>query len=199
MKTKIWMKSVPACLMAGSLLAIGGATTALAAGPAMQGQVTLRTLTPTEIKTYSLTGIQGASGLNTVGVGQPAYLEALVNAAIAPSNIVSVTWTLTSKPIGSAAVLLPTPLGTAIPTYKMADRFSNAGVPYDQVAWPGGVDTGNALNNGRTVLRPDVTGQYTVTATIVTGGGSGTTNLTQKSRRALMWVSPPARFATAAG
>jgi hypothetical protein len=32
---------------------------------------------------------------------------------------------------------------------------------------------------GRTLLRPDVAGQYAVVATIVTAGGSGTTNLTQ--------------------
>ena len=166
MKTNASINKMPTCLMAVVLMAIGTTTTALAAAPALQGQVTLRPLTPSEIKDYSLTGLQGASGLTAVGVGQPAYLEALVNAAIAPSNIVSVTWVLTSKPIGSAAALASSPLGANIPTYKMADRYNQAGAPVFQLA-------------GRTLLRPDITGQYTVTVTIVTAGGSGTTNLTQ--------------------
>jgi hypothetical protein len=168
-----------ACLVVTGLTLLGGGFAVRAAGPVLTGFLTIRPLTPTEIKTYALTGTQGASGLNTVGVGQPAYLEALVSAAVAPSNIVSVTWTLTSKPIGSAAVLLSTPLGTNIPTYKTADLITQTGAPYAQVAWPGGINTGDPANNGRTFLRPDVTGQYTVTAAIVSIG-SGTTNLTQK-------------------
>lgn len=145
--------------MVVALLAAGAATT-MRAAPALNGQVTLRPLTPQDIKDYSLTGLQGASGLSAVGVGQPAYLEALVNIAIAPSNITSVTWVLTNKPIGSVATLASSPLGTNVPTFKMADRLTL------QVA-------------GRKLLRPDVAGQYTVVATIVTAGGSGTTNLTQ--------------------
>jgi hypothetical protein len=148
-----------------ALLAMGSATTLMGAAPALTGQVSLRPLTPTEIKTYALTGAQGASGMNAVGVGQPAYLDALVNAAIAPSNIVSVTWTLTSKPIGSAATLVTSPLGANVPPGYMADRFNQAGVPASQVA-------------DRRMLRPDMTGQYTVTAAIVTAGGSGSTNIT---------------------
>jgi hypothetical protein len=178
MKTNILINKMAVCLMPLVLMALGYSTTTWAAAPALQGYATLRPLTPTEIKAYSLTGIQGASGLNTVGVGQPFYLEAIVNAAIAPSNIISVTWKLTAKPLDSMATLLPSPLGTAIPTYKTADRYTQTGAAYDQVAWPGGLNTGSATNNGRALLRPDVTGQYTVTATIVTGGGSGTTNIT---------------------
>lgn len=141
-------------------LLTAGAATPMWAAPALNGQVTLRPLTPQDIKDYSLTGLQGASGLSAVGVGQPAYLEALVNIGIAPSNITSVTWVLTNKPIGSVAALASSPLGTNVPTFKMADRLTL------QVA-------------GRALLRPDVAGQYTVVATIVTAGGSGTTNLTQ--------------------
>src|SRR5271157_3008645 len=178
MKTNNRTTTMTVGLMAGMLMAIGSTMTTLAAPPVSQAQITLRPLVPTELVTYSVTNLQLSAGLNTIGVGEPAYLEALVNAAIAQSNIISVTWTLTSKPLGSTAVLLPTPLGTSIPTYKMADRFSSPGVPYDQVAWPGGINTGSATNNGRVLLRPDLTGQYTVTANIVLGGGSGTTNLT---------------------
>ncbi len=152
------------CLAAGVLLVAGATSTARA--QALQGSVTLRPLTPSEIKDYSLTGAQGASGLSAVGVGQPAYLEALVNAAIAPSNILSVTWVLTNKPLGSAVELAPSPLGTNVPTYKMADRYNNSGSRVFQVA-------------GRTMLLPDVTGQYTVVVRIVAAGTSGSTNLTQ--------------------
>ena len=55
-----------------SLLTMGSAMTAIGAAPALTGKVVLRPLTPAEIKTYALTGAQGASGLSAVGVGQPA-------------------------------------------------------------------------------------------------------------------------------
>ncbi|HWC60079.1 MAG TPA: hypothetical protein VHC44_10340, partial [Verrucomicrobiae bacterium] len=152
-------------LAAMALLAMGSATTVMAAPPALNGKVVLRQLTPTEIKTYSLGSAQGASGMTAVGVGQPAYLDALVNAAIAPSNIVSVTWTLTGKPSGSIAALVASPLGTNVPPGNIYDRINNSGAAVTQVA-------------GRMMLRPDMAGQYTVTAAIVTAGGSGTTNLT---------------------
>ncbi len=147
-----------------TLLTAGSAITAIGAAPALNGKVVLRPLTPSEIKTYGLTGAQGASGLSAVGVGQPAYLEALVNAAIAPSNIVSVTWTLASKPVGSSAALVTSPLGSNVPPGYIADRINNSGAAVTQVA-------------DRTMLRPDMAGQYTVSAAIVTTG-SGNTNLT---------------------
>ena len=99
------IRIVPACLLAAALMAVGATTVANAAAPALQGQVVLRPLTPQEVKDYSLTGLQTASGLSTVAIGQPAYVDALVNGAIAASNIVSVTWELSSKPVGSAAAL----------------------------------------------------------------------------------------------
>ena len=155
------------CIMAVVLIVAGAATTALAAPPALQGQIALRPLTPSEITDYGLpASTETASGLSAVGKGQPIYLEALVNSAIAPSNIVSVTWALTNKPVGSVAPFTSSPLGANVPTYKMADRFDNSGKPVSQVA-------------GRTLLRPDLTGQYTVLVTIVTAGGSGTTNIAQ--------------------
>ena len=147
------------------LVTVGATFTARAAAPPLNGQITLRPLTPSEIKDYALTNAQGASGLSAVGLGQPAYLEVLVNAAIAPSNIVSVTWVLTNKPAGSAATLATSPLGSNVPTYKMADRFNNSGAPVLQVA-------------ARKLLRPDVAGQYSVFVSVVSGGGSGNTNLT---------------------
>jgi hypothetical protein len=159
------------CLMAVFLTAFCAVTTARAAGPALQGQLLLRPLTPQDIKDYSLTGLQGASGLNTVGVGQPAYLEVLVNNAVTNSDITNVTWTLTAKPVGSSAALAASPLGTNVPTFRMADRFNNNGAPVYKVPTFGGAPV-------RRVLRPDTVGQYTVTVTVQTAS-SGSTNLTQ--------------------
>jgi hypothetical protein len=148
----------PAAVAGAFLLALGIANTAGAA-TALQGSIALRTLTPQDIKDYKLTGIQGASGLNTVGLGQPAYLEALVNKAVPAANITNVSWTLSAAPLGSTATLTASPLGTNVPTYKMADQVAF------QVA-------------GRTLLSPDVAGQYTVTVQVDTSS-SGSTNLTQ--------------------
>ena len=168
MKMNRAIKTVPTCLMAVMLMAVCAVTTTRAAALALQGQVTLRPLSPQDIKDYSLTNvpnIQGASGLSTVGVGQPAYLEALVNNAVPNSDITNIVWTLTVRPAGSAAALAASPLGANVPTYKIADRINQSGAPVYKVA-------------GRTLLRPDVTGQYTVAVTIQTAS-SGSTTLTQ--------------------
>ena len=168
MKTFSFFKQSTCCLVSIALVFASLAITVRAAGPALQGQVTLRPLTPTEINNYLLTNAQGASGLTTVGVGQPVYLEALVNNAVPTSDITNVTWVLTTKPSGSGAVLTNSPLGTNIPTFKIADRINQAGAAVYKVAG----------TSGRTLLRPDVTGQYIVTATIKTAN-SGNTNLTK--------------------
>src|SRR5689334_36984 len=105
MKRTRSIRIVPVCLMAAALMAVGATTVANAAAPAMQGQVLVRPLTPQETKDYGIPTVQIASGLGTVAIGQPAYLDAQVNYALADSNITSVVWTLTTKPIGSSAVL----------------------------------------------------------------------------------------------
>ncbi len=156
--TARWLRAVAFLLLVGVEMA--------SAAPALQGQVTLRPLTPQDMVTYGLTDLQGASGLSAVGVGQPAYFEALVNSAVTNADITNVTWTLTSKPNGSSATLLASPLGSHVPTSNMADRFNSSGAAVFKVA-------------GRTLLRPDVTGQYAVSVTIQTSS-SGSTNLTQK-------------------
>ncbi|HXJ58298.1 MAG TPA: hypothetical protein VNU68_16705, partial [Verrucomicrobiae bacterium] len=148
------------------ILAITSTTAAWASAPPLQGQITLRPLTPQEIYDYGLTDVQGASGLSTMAVGQPAYLEVLVNNAVPNSDITNVTWTLTGRPPGSGAVLEASPLGPNIPTYKIADRIDQNGAPVFKVA-------------GRTMLRPDLIGSYTVSASIQTAS-SGNTNLTQR-------------------
>lgn len=146
-------------LAAAVLTCLGSASAVRAAAPALNGYLTLRPLTQTEISKYMLTNppAQFSGGLNTIGLGEPAYLEALANISIAPSNVTAVVWTLTSAPVGSHATIVPSPLGMNVPVYKTADA-----VIY-QVA-------------GRAMLRPDLEGPYTVTATIA-ATGSGSTNL----------------------
>ncbi|HYG21882.1 MAG TPA: multiheme c-type cytochrome [Verrucomicrobiae bacterium] len=160
MKPKTWTKPAYALLAACALFAPGGGNAIAATAPAagLNGQLQLRPLTPQEIKDHALTGRQTASGLNTIGIGQPAYLDAVVNSSVAPASITSVTWNLSNKPIGSAAAITSSPLSTNVPVYKPADRLVL------RVA-------------GRAVLVPDVVGQYTVVATINTT--TGTTNVSQ--------------------
>jgi len=155
---------------------IATAATVNAAATALLGQVAPRPLTPTEISSttgYSLTNAQFSAGLTTVALGEPVYLDAMVSASIAPSNIVGVTWSLpaTNKPVGSTAMLTNSPLGTNVPLFKTGDRVTGgaggAPSPYLQLA-------------GRTFFRPDAVGQYTVLATITTAGGNiapATTNI----------------------
>src|SRR4051812_12383915 len=129
MNTTTAIRTVTLWLIAVVLMARLTGMTALAAAPALQGQITLRPLTPGEIQTYALKDVQRASGLSTVPVGAPAYLELLVNNAIPAADITNVSFTLSSKPIGSAAALGNSPLGANVPTYKIADRINNSGAP----------------------------------------------------------------------
>ena len=114
-----------ACL-AAALTLLGTASAVRAAAPALTGSLTLRPLTPTEIKTYGLTGsnAQFSAGCQNVALGEPVYIDAMVNAAIAPSNIVGVTWTLTNKPTGSLAGFMTSPLSNSVPLYNTSDRFT---------------------------------------------------------------------------
>ena len=157
-----------ACFAAAALTFMCSLTAVQAAAPALQGSLNLRPLTPTEIKQYAITGsnAQFSAGCKTVAIGEPVYIDAMVNAAIAPSNIVGVVWTLatSNKPAGSAVVLSAGVLGTNVPLYNTSDRYTGENqTPAYQLA-------------GRTFFRPDVIGTYTVNATITTVG-SGTTNL----------------------
>jgi hypothetical protein len=152
------LKSALASLGA-SLLVIVGATTPATGATPLQGQISIRPFTPTEQVTYNLSSLQRSGGLNTVALGEPVYLDALVNIAIPPGDIVGVTWALTNQPVGSLAALTNSPLGTNVPVYKPSQALVS------QVA-------------GRAAFWPDVRGQYTVTATITTAS-EGTTNLTQ--------------------
>jgi hypothetical protein len=166
------INTLPIRLMAAALLALAAAIAAKAQTN-LQPQIVLRPLTAVDVSTYGLPANTDLSGgLSTIGVGMPAYLELEVNTNFPASNIVSVVWTMTSKPIGSAAALTNSPLGTNVPIYEPSDRLAY------QVA---GQSAGSTF--GRAVLRPDIAGSallaehYTVRATITTT--TGTTNLTQ--------------------
>ncbi len=162
------MKKASTCLMGVAVITIVAAMTAGAATPTLQGRIVLRPVTPGDVSNYKLASTTETSGgLNTVGVGTPVYLEAEVNIAIPATNIVSVTWALTNIPMLSAltnpaTAFTASPLGTNVPVYDPSDRTLYQVAPV----------------NGRTLLRPDVVGQYTVLATIVSAS-YGTTNVTQ--------------------
>jgi hypothetical protein len=148
------IKRASSCLAAATLLAVG--MSSAEAATALNGKIALRPVTPQDIVDYKLTGSQGASGLDTIGLGQPAYLEVLVNSAVPAADITNVTWAIAQGPLGSSATLAASPLGANVPTYKMAERTEF------QVA-------------GRTLLRPDAAGQYKVVATIQTASNGDAT------------------------
>ncbi len=160
MNIKLFIKT---CLTTAALTALTAAT---AQAQAIQAQLVTRPLTPGEIANtnYALpANLESSGGLLNVGVGQPAYLEIDVATNVFVPNVTNVTWLLAQKPVGSAAALQASPLGTNVPVYEPADRS------FYQVA-------------GRMLLRPDVAGYttndvYKVTATIYTAN-AGTTNVT---------------------
>ncbi len=123
----------------------------------LNARVIPRPLTPGDVTRTGLATSEYSPGLKTIAVGTPAYLEADVNLLIAASSITNVSWSLVA-PLGSQATLTPSPLPSSLGVYEPSDRLVY------QVA-------------GRILLRPDVTGQYSVTATIATTT-NGSTNVT---------------------
>jgi len=150
--------------LAAALTLLGSLSAFGAAAPALTGYLILRPLSHTEISTYNLTNttVSFSGGLTTVGIGEPAYLEPMVNLSLSSAAITNITWTLVSKPTGSGATILPSPLGTNVPVYYPADASIY------KVAQVAGV-------SGRRVLRPDVVGTYTVNLYLAMSG-SGSTN-----------------------
>ena len=158
------IKRSAAALMATAVMTLAAAVTASAAP--INGKIVARPLTPGDVTTYGLPSTtENSGGLTTVGIGTPVYLEVDVTTNTPGSTITNVTWSLVSKPVGSAAVLTNSPLGTNVPVYEPSERAT-----YQVVS--------------RTLLRPDVTGssgtpltpaeQYTVTATVSTSAGVST-------------------------
>jgi len=170
MKTHHTLTKMFTGLAAVALTFVGAVATVNAASIALNGQIQQRPLTPNEISVYGLTNAQFSAGIRNVALGEPVYLDALVTASIAPSNIVGVVWSLpsTNKPLGSAAVLTNSPLGANVPLYNPADR-----------SIPNNTQVGALVSQlaGRTFFRPDVDGSYTVLATITTTGTINGTNI----------------------
>jgi hypothetical protein len=152
-------KTAQICLLAIALATLGAVTARAAVAPPAPTKISLRGLSPQEIKDYGLTDKQGASGLSTIGVGQPAYLDIMIPKTVAQSNVLSVAWTLSDKPISSAAQLGESPLGANVPLGAPADRLTY---------WLG----------GRKMLKPDLEGTYVVNATVTFA--HGVSNITQK-------------------
>ena len=146
-------------LLAVSLVVVFAASAVSAA--TLQGKLVSRPLSRDDITLYKLPATtELTGGLSTIGVGQPVYLDAEVDIAVPASQIADVSFTLSSKPDGSAAVLGDSPLGKDAAIYEPSDRIIL------QVA-------------GRALLRPDVPGRYTVTAVVTTvSAGSATLSLT---------------------
>src|SRR5579884_1327480 len=131
---------IPTGLLAVLLAVV--ALTAAFAQTAPSAQLIARPLSQDDINIYKLPSTtERSGGLFTVGLGQPAYLEADLDIAVPAANILSTTWTLTYKPSGSSAALADSPLGSNIPVFEPSDRL------IFQVA-------------GRKLLRPDVAGPY---------------------------------------
>lgn len=128
----------------------------LATGLILQAQSPLlvpRALTPQEIQDYNLpSNLQVSGGLDTVGIGQPVYLDLLLPKTM--TNVTGITWELSLKPVGSVDTLQPSPLGPAVPAYEPRAR-----VDYNVA--------------DRRMLKPTAAGQYSVVVTVTTP----TTNL----------------------
>jgi len=157
-RTKKFITKRRTCLLAVLLVAVCVAT--VSAQTALQAQLATRPITRDDLAAAGLPSTtELVGGLGTVGVGQPAHLEALLDITVPPSQIASVTWALT-KPSSSKAVLEDSPLALTVPVYEPSDRL------IFQVA-------------GRKLLRPDVAGIYVATATITTVG-NGTAVVTTR-------------------
>ena len=153
------LHKAPTGLLAVVAMALGTVATA-PAQTSLTAKIAARPLTRGDLTAYKLAATtQLSGGLNTVGVGEPLYLEAQVDSTIPAANITGVTWEMTLKPLLSKAVLADSPLGKEVPVYEPSDRL------VVQAA-------------GRAMLRPDVSGQYVVTATVSTTS-AGTVRVAQ--------------------
>lgn len=147
-KSKCFLRCLFGAVMVALLFTTLGAPILAQTAPA--AKVSFRPMTRDDIAAYKLPSTtQVSGGLSTVGIGEPLYLEALIDIAVPTAEIVSVDWAFTRKPADSQADFQASPLPAGAPIYEPGDRLAF------QVA-------------GRTLLRPDVAGVYQFQATIVT-------------------------------
>ena len=116
-------------------------------------KIDARPLTHQEIHDWELPeGTNASAGLLTVGVGEPVYLEAQVEAG---TLVTGVAWSIESRPLSapaSTAQLMPTPIPDEMPIYSVGDREV--------------LDVAD-----RMLFVPDATGQYTIQAVVSVPGG----------------------------
>jgi len=152
-------KCIPAastCFLAVLLVVLCAANVS---AQTLAAQLATRAVTNDDISAYSLPATTDRSGgLTTVGLGEAVYLDAEVAISVPSSQISSVTWSLASKPAGSTAALITSPLGSNVSVYPPSDALIY------QIA-------------GRKLLRPDVAGIYNISATVTTAG-SGVATVT---------------------
>lgn len=115
-------------------------------------RVLYRPLTPQDIKDFGLTNTtQKSGGAPNCGIGQPIYAEALVSTQTVSivagvtsryaTVVTSVNWSVAGAPPLSSAVMLPSPLSNAVPTFDAGDRIG-------------------FFVAGRAVLKPDVVSSF---------------------------------------
>ncbi len=110
-------RSYGVCALALVAAMIWGSMTA----EAQQIRIRYRPLSPQEIKDLDLPETtQRSGGAHNAGIGQPIYLEALVQAGAVVSNV---NWLIIDQPTNSTAVIQASPLGLALPTYDAGDRI----------------------------------------------------------------------------
>jgi hypothetical protein len=135
-----------------ALLAVTATATLTAQTTTLPPRLAARPISSGDVSVYKLPSTtEYSSGLNTIPVGEPAYLEVQVDATIPVNKITGVAWKITLQPSASKAVLSDSPLGSAVPIDEPSDRLIY------QIA-------------GRKVLRADAVGQYVVTATVSANG-----------------------------
>ncbi len=116
-------------------------------------KISARPLTPQEIRTHSLPpGTRASSGLMTVGIGEPIYLEILVDKA---TVVRGVTWSIDKRPLSetpSTATILESPIPASMEIYSPGDREVYQAV-------------------GRKMFIPDAPGKFTLKAVLQTDQG----------------------------
>src|SRR5579864_3436850 len=115
---KMFLSAHTAAILIALLIACAATGSAQTTLPS---QLAVRALSQDDIGTYKLPATtERSGGLATIGLGQAAYLDALLDITVPADQIASVTWALT-QPANSTAVLTDSPLGNNVPAYEPSD------------------------------------------------------------------------------
>lgn len=154
MKIQKRTRTARSCLLGVALLAIAAAQAANAAAPPyLNARIVPRPVTANDVTIYNLpASTEYSGGLSTIGIGAPAYLEVDVTNTVSLQSITNITWSVTG-PVGSTATFTNSILPLTVPVFLPSDRLVY------QVA-------------SRVLFRPDLEGQYTLSASIETTNGA---------------------------